>query len=185
MRVTMAGRHVDITDALKEHLDGRLTKLKSHFERVIDVNIVLSVEKHRHIAEITVHANGLKIHGKESSGDMYGSVDAVVDKLDRQIQKYKARIKDYQPRKAQAMKEYLHNVIQVPESEEGNGSKLPKHHVVKREKLDMKPMTVEEAVLQLELANDAFLMFSNAETHQVNVVYPLGDGNYGVIEPEF
>ncbi len=188
MQVKVSGRHVEISDALRSHLDSRLAKLKSHFERVIDVNVVLSVEKHRHIAEITVHANGLRIHGKESSDDMYGSVDAVVEKLDRQIEKYKTRIKDYQPRKAAARKEVQHNVIQMQEAESGNGNgggATPKHHVVKHEKLDMKPMMVEEAVLQLELANDSFLMFTNAETHQVNVLYPLADGNYGLLEPEF
>lgn len=185
MRVTMSGRHMELSDALRTHVENRLRKLKRHFDRVIDVDVVMAVEKHRHIAEITLNANSLRIHGRESTEDMYNSVDAVVEKLDKQILRYKTRIKNYQPRKAQEQRVLQHTLIAVPEEEEGNGNQPVRHRVVHREKLDMKPMSVEEAALQLELAEEPFLAFTNADTHQVNVLYPRGDGTYGLIEPEF
>lgn len=187
MRVTMTGRHMEMTDALKAYVENRLEKMREHFMEVIDVDVVLSVEKHRHIAEINLHANGIRIHGKETSSDMYASVDAVLDKLDRQIRKYRDRINRYKPRKALAAQDYHHNIIEYVEAGEegGNGKPGAAHRVVRREKLAMKPMSVEEATMQLELVNDDFLMFSNADTQQVNVIYAREDGTYGLIEPQF
>ncbi|HOE66769.1 MAG TPA: ribosome-associated translation inhibitor RaiA [Candidatus Hydrogenedentes bacterium] len=186
MRVTMTGRHMEMSDTLKAHTESRLAKLKSHFDRLIDVDVVLSVEKHRHIAEITVHANGLRIHGEESSEDMYGSIDAVIEKLDKQINRYKSRIKDYKPRKSAQEREFLHNIIHVAESEEGgNGAERGTHRVIEHETIDMKPMSVDEAVMQLELASDKFIVFTNADTNQVNVLYAHDNGTYGLIEPQF
>ena len=184
MRVTMSGRHMEITDALKDHVQSGLQKLKAHFDRIIDANVILAVEKHRHIAEITIHANGIRIHGKESTDDMYKSVDAVVEKLDKQITKYKDRIKKYQPRKAREEREYLKNIIAIEEPTAPVEETKP-HRVIHREKLTLKPMTVEEASMQLELADEPFLVFMNAETQQVNVIYPQGDGTFVLIEPPF
>jgi len=181
---------METTDALKSHVETRLQKLRGHFDRVIDADVVLSVEKHRHIAEITLHANGIRIHGKESSGDMYASVDAVVEKLDKQVRKFKDRINRYQPRKGKEAREYSHNIIAFdgPRAEEASESAEPElggHRIVLREKLAMKPMSVEEAAMQLELADEKFLVFSNADTQQVNVVYAREDGTYGLVEPQF
>lgn len=183
MRIVMSGRHMEITDALKAHVETGLRKLRTHFDKIIDANVVLDVEKHRHIAEITIHANGIRIHSKESSDDMYRSVDAVVEKLDKQIQKYKDRIKSYQPRKAKELREYQRNIIayeEPPPPAEAKG-----HRVIHREKLSMKPMNIDEATMQLELAGEPFLVFLNADTQQVNVIYAQEDGTYALIEPQF
>jgi putative sigma-54 modulation protein len=183
MNLSVTGRHVEVTDALKSYVEGGLTKLRTHFDKVIDANVVLSVEKHRHIAEINLHANGIRIHGKESSSDMYASVDAVLGKLDKQIRRFKDRINRHQPRVSKEETNYSHEIIQALEDKEladGNGSK---HHVVMREKLPVKPMSVDEAVMQLELVDDPFLVFTNADTRQVNVIYAREDGTYGLIEP--
>ncbi|MBI5091822.1 MAG: ribosome-associated translation inhibitor RaiA [Candidatus Hydrogenedentes bacterium] len=186
MRVTMTGRHMEMTDALKAYVENRIKKIREHFEDVIDVDVVLSVEKHRHIAEINLHANGIRIHGKESSADMYASVDAVLEKLERQVRKYRDRINRYQPRKGLEMPDYHHNIIEYADEEAGNGKNTAvKHRVILREKLPMKPMNVEEATMQLELVNDDFLVFSNADTQQINVIYAREDGTYGLIEPQF
>lgn len=99
MQITIAGRHVEVTEALKAHIEKELEKTRGHFDRVIDANVVLTVEKHRHIAEITLNANGVRFHGKVSSPDMYTSVDATVDKLDNQIRKFKDRNHSHQARK--------------------------------------------------------------------------------------
>jgi len=185
MNVTITGRHMEMTEALKSYIDAGLEKVKGHFDRVIDADVVLTVEKHRHIAEMTLHANGIRIHGKESSSDMYASVDAVLGKLDRQVRRYKGRINRHQPRKVRDERDYGHQVIEMVEGEDGAGQDTPTPRVVLREKIPMKPLNVDEAAMQLDLVDDSFLVFSNADTQQVNVIYAREDGTYGLIEPQF
>ncbi len=184
MRVTISGRHMDITDSLKLYIENGLEKVRSHFDKVIDVDVVLDVEKHRHIAEVNLHANGIRIHSRESSQDMYASVDTVLDKLDKQVRKFKDRINRHQPRRARETRDYHHGIIEmVNELDDHTGE--PTHRVINREKIAMKPMSVEEATMQLDLVEDDFLVFSNAENEQVNVIYSRRDGTYGLIEPQF
>jgi ribosome hibernation promoting factor len=189
MRVSMAGRHMEMTDALRAHVEKCLDKVEGHFDRVIDADVVLSVEKRRHIAEVTLHANGVRIHGKESSSDMYASVDAAVAKLDKQILKYKDRLNRHAARKgAKGVDdgEYFHNIIEMRDAEEPVSEDAPaRHRVVLHETLPMKPMNVEEATLQLELSDENFIVFSNADTQQVNVLYTRDDGTFGLIEPQY
>ena len=186
MKIAIAGRHMDVTDALKAYTTNGLEKIHSHFDKVIDADVVLSVEKHRHIAEVNLHANGIRIHGKESSPDMYASVDAVLDKLDKQVRKFKDRINRHQPRTAREARNYQHNVIEIIDGlQEEEPEEISSHRIIRHEKLAMKPMDVDEAAMQLELIDDDFLVFSNAETQHVNVIYAREDGTYGLIEPQF
>jgi putative sigma-54 modulation protein len=187
MKVSIAGRHLEVTDALKAYVENGLEKIRAHFDKVIDVDVVLSVEKHRHIAEINLHANGVRVHSKESSSDMYASVDAVLNKLDKQVRKYRERINRHQPRHSRELPDYQHNVIELIHSEDKNDGSLniPEHRVIEREKIAMKPMSVEEATMQLDLVDDSFVVFSNADTQQINVIYARDDGTYGLIEPKF
>jgi putative sigma-54 modulation protein len=178
---------MEMTDALKAYIDTALSKIESHFDKVIDADVVLTVEKHRHIAEVNLHANGVRIHGREDSSDMYASVDAVMEKLEKQIRKFKDRINRHQPRTAREAKDYQHAIISM-EPENGSEAFEPgeaMHRVVLREKLPMRPMNVDEAVMHFELVNEPFLVFSNADTSQVNVLYARGDNTYGLIEPQF
>ncbi len=192
MKVSISGRHMEMTDALKAYIENGLQKIKAHFDKVIDVDVVLDVEKHRHIAEINLHANGVRIHSREASSDMYASVDAVLAKMEKQIRKYKGRINRHQPRTIREAQSYGHRIISMPpdngdsdaEELESNEEEIL-HHVVAHEKVAMKPMTVEEAVMQLELLDEPFLVFSNANTSQVNVLYARDDNKYGLIEPDF
>lgn len=191
MNVTITGRHMEMTDALKHYIEGALGKVTAHFEKVIDANVVLDVEKHRHIAEINLNANGMRIHGKEATDDMYASVDAVIAKIDRQVLKYKDRINRHQPRTAKEARQYQHAILSVGaatngapahEAEEGEDYK---HREITRESLNMKPLSIDEAIMQLELVDDLFLVFIHADTSNVNVLYMHKDGTYGLIEPQF
>jgi putative sigma-54 modulation protein len=189
MNITITGRHMEMTDALKAYIENALGKIAAHFDKVIDVNVVLDVEKHRHIAEVNLHANGVRINGKEASSDMYASVDAVMDKLGKQIRRFKDRINRHQPRRGREDRDYRHAVLSVNQ-DDGNGNGAGgeddlSHRVVYREKLPLKPMSVDEALMQLQLVDDPFLVFSNADTSQVNVLYNRGDETYGLIEPQF
>ncbi len=187
MKTTITGRHMEMTDALKAYIENALAKLEGHFDKVIEADVVLDVEKHRHIAEVNLHANGVRVHGREASSDMYASVDAVMEKLEKQVRRYKDRINRHQPRRSREARDYRHAIISM---EPGNGqdqeeSADTRHKVVTREKLPMKPMDVDEAVMQLDLVDDPFIVFSNAETSQINVLYAREDDTYGLIEPQF
>jgi len=188
MNITVTGRHMEITEALKLYIDNGLGKLESHFDRAMEADVVLDVQKHRHTAEVNLRANGVRIHSKETSADMYASVDTVIEKLERQIRKFKDRINRHQPRRAKEARDYHHAILSLPPEPKENtpGEERLEHKVVLREKLTMEPMTVDEAIMQLELSNEhAFLVFSNVDTAQVNVVYSRDDGAYGLIEPQF
>ena len=188
MNITVTGRHMEMTDALKSYIDSGLGKLTTHFDKVIDADVILDVQKHRHIAEINLHANGLRVHGKESSSDMYASVDAVFAKLEKQIRKFKERINRHQPRSAREARDYQHAILSTvqAESEAASEADTDAHRVVLSEKLPMEPMSVDEAIMQLELVEDQpFLVFSNADTSHVNVIYKREGGTFGLIEPQF
>lgn len=175
---------MEVTDAIRGHVQTGLQKVKRHFDKVIDANVILSIEKHRHrqVAEINLHANGLRINAKESSADLYQSIDAALGKIERQVTRHKDRIHRHQPRTARETREFHHHVVEIGPRD--NHEPAKPEIVVVREKLHLQTMTVEEAAFQLSLVEDDFILFSNADTHQVNVVYERGDGTYGVIEAE-
>ena len=186
MNVKISGRHMELTDALRTYTETALKKIETHFDRVIEADVVLDIQKHRQIAEVNLVANGVRIHGKEASSDMYASVDAVITKLEKQIKKHKARIKSFQPRPARELGDYGHAILSLNDNgHDQEEDAAYKSREIRREKLPMKPMSVDEAVLQLELVDEPFLVFSNADTSRVNVLYAREDGTYGLIEPQF
>lgn len=189
MNVNLTGRHMEMTDALRAYIENGLKKIETHFDKIIEADVVLDVEKHRHIAEVNLHANGVRIHSREASADMYASVDAVMEKLEKQIRKFKDRINRHQPRRARENKAYQHAIISMGLidglEEDDNGDSQYAHKVVLREKIPLKPMNVDEAVMQLDLVEEPFLVFTNADTSQVNVLYAREDKTYGLIEPQF
>jgi putative sigma-54 modulation protein len=180
---------MELTDALRSYTENALGKLASHFDHLLEASVVLDIQKHRHIAEINLLANGVRIHGKEVSSDMYASVDAVIAKLEKQIRKHKDRINRHKPRISLETADYGHAILSIG----GNNGHEPNEaevaafqpREIQREKLPMKPMSVDEAVLQLDLVDEPFLVFSNADTSRVNVLYSRDDGTYGLIEPQF
>lgn len=183
MNVSITGKQIEITDALKSYIHGGLDKVRSHFDKVIDADIVLSVQKHNHIADVHLRANGIRIHSRESSKDMYSSVDTVMERIDRQVLKYKDRINRHQPRSSKEARSYTHGIFEIDDNATGAMEQV-EHQLVHREQVEIKPMTVEEAIMQIELLQDRFLVYLNDETGQVNVMYARENGAYGVIEPQ-
>lgn len=179
---------MDVTDAIRNHVESGLERVRRHFDRVIDVDVILSAEKkrHRQTAEVNLNANGLRVNAKESSGDLYASIDSAISKIERQVSKHRDRIQRHQPRTARESRALRHNVLEItalPPTEDGVNT-TPRHRVVHRELIPLQSMTIDEAAFQLELLDDDFLVFSNVETNQVNVVYSRGDGTFGLIETE-
>ena len=184
MQITITGRHIEVTEALKAYVENRIEKIGNFYDQIIEAQVVLAVEKYRNIADVTLIANGMRVHGKSETEDMYASVDQVLEKLEKQVKKYKARIKRHQPRGMDMSQMYDHHEIIPLEVEDGAEDDLSLgYKIVSRERFDAKPMSVDEAVLQLSLIEDDFLVFTNAQTQKVNVVYGRQDGNYGLIEP--
>ncbi len=162
---------MEITGALKEYVEKRLGKLERYLDNLGDAQVTLTVEKDSHRIEVTIPINGMILRGEEATGDMYASADMVVEKLEKQIEKYKGRLVK---RTGKAAVDNRQAVV---------GEDGPR--VVRTKRFAIKPMAVDEAVLQMNLLGHSFFVFSNAETDQVNVVYKRKDGNYGLIEPTF
>ena len=174
MNINVRGKNVQVTPALKDHVDRRIGKLGRFFDTDQEAQVTLTVEKDRHKVEVTMPLNGYLLRGEEETGDMYASIDMVIDKLEKQVEKYKTRVS----RKIRdaSIREML-PLSEIAEEEEPQ--------LVRTKRFALKPMPVEEAIMQMNLIGHSFFVFSNADTEEVNVVYKRKDGNYGLIEPEF
>ncbi|UMZ74950.1 ribosome hibernation-promoting factor, HPF/YfiA family [Natranaerofaba carboxydovora] len=177
MELNIVGKNIDVTNALKEHADKRLSKLDRYFNKSVEAQVTMSVVKDTHIVEVTVFLNGgIILRAEDGTGDMYASIDSVLDKLERQVKKYKTRIN-------RKLRQGGHKALAEGIPEELEEDEYPK--IVRTKRFAMKPMDAEEAVMQMDLLGHDFFVFMNAETEEVNVVYKRKDGNYGQIEPEF
>lgn len=173
MKVHVRGRNIDVTNALKEYVEKRLSKLERFMDDLDEAQVTMKVEKDTHRVEVTIPVNGMILRGEESTGDMYASIDLVSEKLEKQIEKYKGKLmRRRQPATGDQKAAFAYLADDGP-------------RVVKTKRFAIKPMAVDEAVLQMNLLGHSFFVFSNAETELVNVVYKRKDGNYGLIEPEF
>ncbi len=183
MHFTIDGRNVEITDAIQDYVEKRLMKLKKYFPRAVDVHVVLFTQKFNQGVEVTINASGLAIHGEEISEDLYASIDKVVDKLGVQLRKHKEKLKEHHKKEPRPDKDLNLNVsIYEPEMVE-EPNPVPK--VLHTQRFALKPMSVDEAAMQMDLINQEFLVFRNSQSNTVNVLYRRKDGNYGLIEPEF
>ncbi len=176
MKVKVHARNIKLTEALKESVEKKVSKLEKYFIDDVEAKVTLSVQKNRHIVEVLIPFNGIAIRAEEVTDDMYKSVDLVEEKLERQIVKYKTKLKrgEYNSLKYSKVEE-----IPAEENEEVNNKKI-----VKVKKFDLKPMDEEEAVLQMELIGHNFFVYRDGETNEIKVVYKRKDGNYGLIDPE-
>lgn len=175
MKVIVSGKNMEVTDALKDVVIGKLEKFGKYFKDDIEAQATLSVEKNRQIIEITVPINGTILRAEEVTNDMYSSVDKALDKLHKQMEKYKTKLENrYQG----------HDTIrfeQIPTADKDE----EEIKIVRTKRFAIKPMDAEEAAMQMDLLGHSFFVFTNADTDEVNVVYRRKDGNYGLIEPYF
>lgn len=175
MKITVNGKNIEVTNGLRSAVEKKLSKLDKYFTPDIEAHATLSVQRNRQIIEVTIPFNGVILRGEESNDDMYASIDLVVDKLERQIRKQKTKLQ--RRTHSEALK------FQVIPDEKPDGKTEPK--VVKTKRFSVKPMSDDEAVLQMELLGHSFFVYENDENGEVNVLYKRRDGNYGIIEPEY
>lgn len=178
MQVNITFRHLEPTEALKSHVRGRVEHVQRYVDRPSEAHAVLHVENLHHHAEITVKAGRYLLRGTGKSQDMYASIDAAAEKIERQLKKHKEKIHDH---KAEAREfapvDVRHDILDVLDRPSSSS-----HKVVKTEQFQTKPMTVDEAVVQLDLLNAKFFVFQNVHDGAVNVVFRRDDGNFGLIE---
>ncbi|WP_305041238.1 ribosome hibernation-promoting factor, HPF/YfiA family [Geoalkalibacter sp.] len=180
MQIAVTFRHMEASDPLRAYAEEKLERVKKYIDEPIDAQVVLSVEKKiRHRAEVALVAKGITIKGTEETNDMYAAVDAVVDKIERQLKRYKEKIKNHKP--AAGRERQVQKTVFAAESiDEGRGEPS----IIRSHSFPVKPMSVEEAVMQMDLLNKEFLVFTDDESEAINVVYRRKDGNYGLIIPQ-
>jgi putative sigma-54 modulation protein len=187
MNIIVAGRNVEVSPALRARVVEKVSRLAHHFEQVRKAQAWLRVEPHagrNRVVEITLWGDGLVLRGEEASHDMYASIDVVVDKLDKQISKFRSRVIKRRRTLAGRRKQREAAAAQAALREQSGDADAASVQITRRKRFEMKPMTPEDAAVQMELLGHAFYMFRNSETLEMNVVYRRADGRYGLIEPE-
>lgn len=194
MQVSVTFRHIEATEALREHAERRVERIAKYLHRPIDAHVVLSVTKRRHAAEIVLNADRTTFSAKEETTDLYSAIDLAADKLEQRARKHTSKLKSHKVpapvsrRRAAAMPAPIPaasgpglrmDVIRAESFRRRNGP-----DVIKSTRLPVKPMSVEEAVMQMDLMSNEFLVFRDADTDALSVVYRRKDGNYGLIAPE-
>lgn len=174
MRYNIRGEKVEITDAIRSYIEDKIGKLDKYFDEAenIDANVVIKVRGKEQKIEITVPAMHYTLRSEESHDDLYAAIDLTVDKLERQIRKNKTKINS----------KIKKNIIQNFEMDLEDSFEEEDSKVLKRKKIDMKPMDEEEALLQMNMLGHSFFVFKNVDTDSICVLYLRKDGNYGIIE---
>ncbi|WP_457630147.1 ribosome hibernation-promoting factor, HPF/YfiA family [Oceanithermus sp.] len=176
----LVGRDVDITDALKNYVERKTERLDRYFDQIVDAKVVLSLAGSPHVerrakAEIQLNVPGGIIRVEESDPDMYAAIDRAVEVLEKQLKRFKGRLLGKR-----------HSGLGAPPPQPPVEEEEPEEfepEIVRVKRFEMKPMTPEDAALQMEALGHTFFVFRNADTEEINVIYRRHDGNYGLIEP--
>ena len=192
MQLQVSGRNLDITEPIREYAERKLARIERHLTEDTRVDLELAIERNRSIsanqhAELTVWTRGPVLRAHEYAEDMYAAIDLAVDKLDRQVRRYRERRRHWRPhhqaRDIEALLPLSDDEATSIALDNGAEPELPIPTIVKTKRFNMKPMHPDEAALQLELVGHEFYVFLNAESDAVAVIYRRRDGNLGVIEP--
>lgn len=175
MQVLVTFRHVAPSGPLRDYAEEKVLKVQKYVRRVNDAHVILSVDKRRHIAEVTLNAAHHTFTATEETSDLYAAIDLAMDKIDRQVKKVAAKVKD---RKHKAPKEAAAATAERSPRRAARGS------ITRTERVPIKPMSVDEALMQMKLMKNEFLLFQNAENDALSVLYRRKNGDYGLIEPE-
>ncbi len=175
MKINIVSKQIPVTDAMRSYAEKKMPRIKKYFDVPIDVTITFSVQKNIQTVEVLVHVKGLYLKGIEKSEDIYASLDLAMDKIERQIVRYKDRIHNH---KYDTDSGFLRMNVYNASSVEASAPEI----IVSKE-IPAKPMAVEEAAMQMDLLNKPFFVFKSASSGSINVVYKRDDGNIGLIEP--
>ncbi len=174
MKVTVVTKNIELTPALKDMVEKKVSKLDKYFESNVNAKATLSVQKNRHRVEIAIPFNGILLRAEEITDDMYKSIDKVEEKLERQIRKQRTKLS----RK-------MNDSLRFAEIATDRFEDEHEGEVVKTKRFAVKPMNVDEAILQMELIGHNFFVYKDADTNNISVLYKRKDGDYGLLEPEY
>jgi putative sigma-54 modulation protein len=175
MQTSVTFKNLDSSDHLKAYVGDKLARLDKYLDNPAEANVVLTVEKFRHIAEVNIAGDRLSINGKEETNDMYSAIDMVLDKLEKQIKKNKQKIRERRTSGKNRNRSMTADEGILPEDD------TERQVIITN--IEYKPMDIDEAVLQMNLIEDNFLVFTNAKSDQINVLYRRRDGHFGLIQP--
>ena len=173
MDITVTFRHVDSTESLKEYAEDKISKIDKYFDYPVEAHIVLTAEKFRRMADVTLNVNGAVLKAEEETEDMYSAIDQVMDKIEIQVKRYRDKIRS---RRSKSESSLIGQTDEIADSGMEEPSIVP-------EKLVAKPMDPEEAAMQFTMSQQDFLVFRNSRSGEINVIYKRKDGNLGLIEP--
>ena len=175
MKFNIHGRKIEVTDAIGSYIEEKIGRLDKYFENPdnITATVLIKLRGNNQVVEVTINANSYLLRGEEEHKDLYASIDKVSDKIERQIRKNKTRMSKKNGK--ESLKDFS---LDFEELEENTSS----NDIVKRKVIESKPMSEEEAILQMELLGHEFFIFKNADTNEVNVLYKRKDSNYGILE---
>lgn len=179
MQIDFTGRGTEVPEELKSLAERKLSKLQKVLRGITHVHVILTSDKHRQIAELSVQSPHLSLTAAEGSGDLGGSLATVIDKLTRQAQRHTGKLRERKRRGGVHTTALWAGVVP---SGDARGEGLPR--IIRSRRFVPKPMTVEEAMLEVSASDDGFLVFRDAVTERMNVLYRRKDGNLGLIEPE-
>ena len=185
MQMNITFRHVDPIESLKTYAQEKVERVNKYLDTASEAHVVLSVEKHHHQADITIHSGRYMLRGKERSQDMYASIDLAMDKIERQLKRYKERLKEKHGRDrvhhrldlVDQMK-WRHQIFESAADEASDQS--PK--IIKKNEFLARPMSVEEAIMQMDLLGANFFVYLDADTHAVSVVFRRADSSVDLIK---
>ncbi len=188
MKLVIHGKNIEITEAIREYVHQKIEKAANHYQNLTtEIDVHLSVARNPRIttkqtAEVTLFVNGSVIRAEESSENLYASIDLVADKIARQLRKYKEKRQTKGPNRSKAIRQDVEEQPLIGDLTRDRTPELPEE-VVRCKYFAMSPMSVHEALEQLDLVDHDFYVFENAETGQINVIYERNHGGYGVIQP--
>lgn len=183
MHMNITFRHLDPIDSLKNYAQEKVERVNKYLDRATEAHVVLSLERHLHHADITIHSGTYVLRGREKSEDMYASIDLAMDKIERQLKRYKEKLKSHHGKervhhRADLVGKARHTVFESVDHDAAEAQAK----VVKTNEILARPMAVEQAIMQMDLLNNDFYVFTNSTTMEMNVVYKRKDGTVGLIE---
>ncbi len=180
MQLSVTFRHVEPSDSLKAYAEEKLEKIERLLDAPLTAAVVLSIEKFRHVVDVTLNADGFTVHSNEVTGDLFSAIDLATDKIERQIKRRREKVRNRKGRPHS----YRIDVVQVGLGAPGpEGQAEPEPRIIETNRLVAAPMDVDEAAGHLAGTNEDFFVFTNARTDTINVIYRRKDGHFGLFEP--
>jgi len=175
MKISVTFRNAEGEDWQREYVEERLKRLKKYIDHPVDARVILSVEKFRNTAEINLMANGLNINGREEEKDMHLAIDNAIEKIERQLKKHRDKIRGFKTNPSRSTE--FGEESPAEESEESTDAK-----VVETRKMVLKPMSIDDAVLEMETTKNRFVIYRDSSTENINVIYRREDGKFALLE---